>query len=262
MRIVIHTSQTLGHQSEHAKAMQAGLARHGLLAKIVQNNDSEACDIAICWGWKRGQRILPGRPVLVMERGYVGDRFHWTSLGWNGLNGRADFRLPDEIDGRRWDRHFAHLMQDWRSGGRSVVVMGQVIGDAALGNVNFVHWINDTIAQLRDRTAMEVVFRPHPLGGRFRVNAPIADGPLADVLAEAAAVVTWNSNSGVDAVLAGVPTVTMDQGSMAWPVTDHELTATPQRHERQSWAERLAWCQWTLDEIADGTAWECVGIKQ
>lgn len=259
MRIVIHTSATLGHQAEHAVAMKSGLARHGLSSEIVAHNISEDCDIAICWGWRKGRQISPSRPVLIMERGYIGDRMRWTSLGWNGLNGRAKFPMPDMIDGARWNNNFAHLMQDWRSGGRYIVVMGQVIGDAALGELDFAKWASDAISELGSRTEMEVVFRPHPLGGKLNIAAPVADGPLENVLAEAAAVVTWNSNSGVDAVLAGVPTIALDQGSMAWPVTDHELTDRPQQYPRQEWAERLAWCQWTLDEIADGTAWECVG---
>lgn len=260
MKVVIHSSPTLKHQLEHARAMQMGLGRHGIDAEIELDSLTAEADISICWGWKRGKQLAPRRPVLVMERGYIGDRMKWTSLGWNGLNGRADFHLPEKVDRRRFDYNFGDLMRPWRiSGGEYVVVMGQVPGDSQLSGLNFNEWAAFVIDKLRGKTAMEIVFRPHPFTPDERPgNARVIWGTLADVLGKAAAVVTYNSNSGVDAVLAGVPTVAVDAGSMAWPVADHELTAEPQIHVRNEWAYRLAWCQWTFGEIADGTAWEHV----
>jgi hypothetical protein len=85
-----------------------------------------------------------------------------------------------------------------------------------------------------------------------------AGGNLAEALAGAAFAVTWNSNSGVDAAMAGVPVVAMDEGSMAWPVAAHDLGAVPRLPERRPWAAQLAWCQWRPEEIADGTAWEAL----
>ena len=85
---------------------------------------------------------------------------------------------------------------------------------------------------------------------------PQATGSLADCLADARWVVTFNSNSGVDAVLAGVPTVAVDQGAMAWAVTGRDPTVQPPTPDRSTWAAELAWCQWTLDEIKKGVAWD------
>jgi hypothetical protein len=51
-------------------------------------------------------------------------------------------------------------------------------------------------------------------------GAPILDGELADALSGAAVVVTYNSNTGVDALLAGKSVTAADKGSMIWGVTD------------------------------------------
>lgn len=78
--------------------------------------------------------------------------------------------------------------------------------------------------QAADVYGLPVRFRPHPMEQRRRgflrqVHGCETDrGPLADSLAGATVVVTWNSNTGVDALLAGKPTVAMGEGSMAAPV--------------------------------------------
>jgi hypothetical protein len=82
-------------------------------------------------------------------------------------------------------------------------------------------------------------------------RATLSTGTLAEDLARAAVCVTWNSNAGVEAVLAGVPTVSMCKGSMAYDVTGHVI-GDMLRLPREDWAARLAWCQWLPEEIATG----------
>jgi hypothetical protein len=52
-----------------------------------------------------------------------------------------------------------------------------------------------------------------------------------------------------------VPTVTLDEGAMAWDVAGHKLGDTI-RPDRTRWAHNLAMTQWSLGEIADGTMWD------
>ena len=140
-----------------------------------------------------------------------------------------------------------------------VGVLGQVPGDAALYGLDLDAWAQRTCAALlaQGRT---VRYRPHPLvrrcgDVRCPAGATGSTGSLDEDLAGAALAVTFNSTAGVEAVLAGVPTVALDVGAMAWPVTTHDL-ASVQTPEREPWAHRLAWCQWTIEEIASGLAWE------
>ena len=101
----------------------------------------------------------------------------------------------------------------------------------------------------------EPVFRPHPRYPQQFVKFNRLNGSLSEALGLAKMVVTYNSNSGVDAVLAGVPTVTYDEGAMAWDVTSHNVgyLVTPERNE---WCYRMAYTQWSPEEISNGEAWE------
>lgn len=257
MKVVIY-SRNVGHQLTHAEAFRDGLRRHDVRAEITLSDQIMPADLAVFWGHRRKAIIdhqkRKNRRYLVMERGYVGDRFQWTSLGYDGLNGRADF-CNAEVSGDRWDRHFAHLMRPWNRRDGYVLIMGQVRGDAALANVDFPQWVRTTIGHLK-ALGHDVRFRPHPKDMGQRYDVPVQAGTLHEAMAGAAFVVTWSSNSGVDAVLNGVPVVAMDRGSMAWDVAAHGLESAGITPDRTRWAHRLAWCQWRISEIQAGSAWE------
>lgn len=258
MKIAIYANRAATHQITHADLFQSGLRRHGIDAKIYRPEEVIDADLAVVWGHRRKALIerqkRKGRRYLVMERGYVADRFQWTSLGYDGLNGRADFCNQD-VSGARWEKHFAAHMKPWRRRHGYALVMGQVRGDAALANVNFAQWVSTTVEQLK-ALGYEVRFRPHPQDTGQRYDCPVQPGPLDQAMADAAFVVTWSSNSGVDAALAGVPVVAMDRGSMAWDVAAHGLESAGVMPDRTRWAHRLAWCQWQQSEIQAGNAWE------
>lgn len=275
MKIVAVVSPTAAHQVATAAAFMAGGARHGVAGEILSWFSGGPlptdADAYLCWGWRKGRalRARTGKPVLVMERGYVGDRFRWTSLGWNGLNGRAFFARSGR-DGARLARHFPQALAGAWKTDRSgpAVIMGQVQGDAALEFCDWPRWQIEAVRAI-ERLGLEPHFRPHPVSLERRHPLPLArrlhriDGALDEVLARASLVVTWNSNSGVDAALAGVPLIACDIGAMAWDVAAKSLGADPfdlpSPAQRLAWAQELAWCQWLPEEIAAGDAWEHIG---
>lgn len=243
-----------GHQTTWGGAFKAGLERHGWSVSIEYA--LKPADMVVFWGVRRRRDIAvqQGRGhVCVLERGYVGDRQEWTSVSFGGgLNGRGKFYGPFD-DASRWQRHFAGMMKPWRTDGRYALVLGQVPTDMSLIGTNGPMFWTQAREQL-ERKGFEVRFRPHPLADRHpKPNAP----SLEQDLAGARFTVAWNSNSTVDAVLAGVPSVTMDEGAMAWPVTGHALEMPP-APDREAWAHALAWKQWRLEEMQSGYCWETV----
>lgn len=244
--------------------MACGLARHGIETATFGGMPDPASDFCTVWGWRAGERIRAGgydKPILVMERGYIGDRWQWTSLGWDGLNGRARWNAAKD-DGERFWKNHGHLACGWEKHDGYVLLIGQVDGDMALRGVNFGAWAKGCVSSLEAR-GLDVRFRPHPEAIRRGQTPPVTSGQhvggdLRDALAGASFVVTWNSNTGVDAVLAGVPAVTMDEGAMAWPITSHSIDAPLVTPDRSQWFRDMAWRQWTLSEFEDGSAWEVV----
>lgn len=157
-------------------------------------------------------------------------------------------------------------MRDWRQAptrGRPIAtIMGQVFGDAATRDVDLAAWQAE-IARVLKAQGYEVHFRPHPVDVRKeRVKVPPGAilrptcEPIDTALAATDFAITFNSTSGVEAALAGIPVHAADEGSPAWPVASRDLR--PRRPDRGAWASRLAWAQWTIEEFRSGYAWEHV----
>ena len=258
MRAHVYARRTSGGGvSEHMKAISAGLKRHGVSVDVRPPGNPAPCDLAVVWGVRKAREMESGRRALVLERGYVGDRMGmWTSVGFDGLNGRADFRNAG-MDSARWDRLFAPYMSEGfeEGSGDYVLVMGQVDGDAALRGMSVERWARSVVAEIR-RHGLPVRFRPHPKGRPVNAGCEVAGGSLSEALGRAMWAVTYNSNSGVDAILQGVPAVSMDPGSMVWSVTGRTSYQAPPQPDRSVWASEIAWTQWSLEEIRRGDAWD------
>ncbi|WP_430436863.1 hypothetical protein [Oceanibaculum nanhaiense] len=259
LRIAIGSHPTSDLQRSHAEALAAGVRACGDAAIIVDHGPPPPGVHAYAgWGWRRCQKHRrAGLKLLCMERGYLGDRMCWTSLGWGGLNGNADFCAPQDPGPERYEAHYTPLAP-WREAGDYVLIMGQVPGDMSLQGRDLRPWYVQMAREAAEAYGLPVFLRPHPSAVRRNLwkgcGVPEMGGDLDEALAGAHVVVTWNSNSATDAVVAGVPALTMDRGAVAWPVTGHSI-GDRIRPDRSAWAHRLAWCQWSLAEIADGTAW-------
>lgn len=258
------------HQESWGGAFAAGLRRHGWGVDI--GHRAVPADLLVFWGVRNSSAIemqkRHGGDVCILERGFLGDRFKWASVSFGGLlNGRAAFRGVSS-DPSRFNANFGHLMRPWRRQAGYALLIGQVPGDMSLAAVggHLDRWYADTAAELQ-RLGYEVRFREHPEAVKRGYYAPRLDGvvtmkgELASAIRAAELVVTFNSNTGVESVLAGIPTMASDVGSMAWPVTSH-VPGDVIVCEREEWAAQLAWKQWTMDEIASGYCWEVVGARE
>lgn len=251
------------HQCDWGGAFAEGLRRHGHIAEI--RRDPAPCDLLVLWGVRREADIrlqkTAGGQVCILERGYIGDRFNWTSVSFGGgLNGHGEFRGPFE-DGSRWDRLFAPFMKDWSERKGPAVIMGQVLADMSLRGLKPLQMWSEAATELK-ALGWDVRFRGHPLANGFGLpGVDSIGGPLDEVLGRAGLVVTINSNTGVDSVLAGVPAITMDDRAMAWDVTGHSADEVV-RPDRTAWARAMAWKQWSLDEMRSGECWAATGELQ
>lgn len=254
MKITFHAREKT-HQKEVAEALAESFSvfneNHDI--EFVDDLSPRDTDLAVIWGVRKHKIInnqrARGKPYLVMERGYFLDRFVYTSLGFNGLNGRANF-MNQGLLPFRWNEHFSHLMQPVRkNNSNTVVIIGQTPGDMSHAHVDIEPWYKKMELYLR-RDNFNVEFRPHP-----NVEAP--KETLDQMFKRVRGVVTFSSNTGVDAVLAGVPTIACDPTSMIFQLVGSSLDTIRNQvvPDRTQWANELAYTQWTLEEIASGQPW-------
>ena len=243
------------HQTKAMEALSKGIDEKTSIINVnrLAPTTAETC---VCWGVRHIALLKPYyKKIVVIERGYFKDRMIHYSLGVGGLNGRADFN-NNYSKSDRWINAGIEL-KNWKRSGEYYLVMGQVDGDMSIKDVDINNWYRHISGELLEKTDKPIYFRAHPLSRKYIDCLSTMDGDLHVALSNACGVITYNSNSGVDAILAGVPTMAQDRGSMTWGVCAKSVNqlidyAYPDRNQ---WAYNLAYTQWTLDELKDGTAW-------
>lgn len=254
--IKILSNQRSEHQLQHQEAFYKGALKMGFAAKKGSSSESIRNSRIACWGWRAGKRFFDkGCQVLVMERGYIGDRFKYASLGWNGLNNYASFPEYEFDNLKRFHSHGGEL-KPWKKDGDCILILGQVPNDASLKGKNLVPWYARMAIQCKEIYNLPVYFRPHPDCERKGIsqhvpNTMLSQGDLNTALSRALFTVSYNSNSCLDSVMAGIPCYAGDKGTMAWDLCMRDLKdiITP---ERERIVSHIAWTQFDLEEISNG----------
>lgn len=239
--------------------------------KLIENFKYEPGDVAVVFGvnkiqisdsWPRGQVIAQqrneNRDVVVLEGGYLNrgpeDTNHWAA-GLNGLNGRANFRNAGMPGDRA--KLLGIKLQPYKQG-EDIILCGQVPWDASVDHTDHVAWLKECAAELQTYSK-PVVFRPHPQAPLPNINGCKHSNKklLAEDLENAWAAVTFNSNSGVEALVAGIPVFAFDEGSMVWSICNRSLSdiESPSMPDRTQWLNDLCYTQWTLPEMKEGLTW-------
>lgn len=220
------------------------------------------CDCIIQDYRERGVQTVVLDMGYVRRGGIVAARadpasVYW-SAGFGGLNGHADFH-NHLMPGNRWEK-LRNPLHPWRKSGAHILLCGQKPSDAAVGDMNPRQWAERALVQLKELTPRPVVYRPHPEDPSPRgvKGAEYSRGKsIEEDLTDCWAAVAYNSNSLVDAVIAGVPVFALGEGSMVEAVAnkDLEVIDSPVMLDRQQWAHNLAYCQWNGPELEEGLAW-------
>jgi len=147
-------------------------------------------------------------------------------------------------------------VQPWRaSGGHVLVCENRPFG--APGRAMPANWAQDVAGRLRKLTKREIRIRPHPGNAAPHKR-------LAEDLAGAWACVIWSSSAGVHALVRGIPVYCEarywickgGEGEATEGVeTDIRFIECGPRlgmYPRNESLQRLAWAQWSVEEIASG----------
>ena len=130
-------------------------------------------------------------------------------------------------------------------------------------------WLETSIKTLQQHTDREIVVRDKPMNPQVSEKNGITtlsgfnknkqQKPLAEDLADAWAVVTFNSSVAIDAVCEGIP-VFCGKECSAYQVAEQDLSKieTPRHADREPCLWNLAYSQFTLDEMSSGYAYDVI----
>jgi len=223
-----------------------------------------------------------GKHAIIIDKGYI--RVKGGMLGTLYFRMSVDEFQPTGYMGRsprpskRWEAvkwlpldgkiapQWSHRARD--GNGKYVVFCGgsQKYCDwHGLGDAN--GYAEKIIAEIRPylKPSQEIVYRPKPT---YKEARPI-EGTLYShggkrqlgwYFHEAQCVVTFGSNAAVEAVANGIPAVVLGDG-VAGAISSRDVSEINDprlvpRDEVEQFFRDLAYCQFTLDEMKDGTAWK------
>ena len=149
-------------------------------------------------------------------------------------------------------------IRDWRRSGRSILVAVPDDKACQFYDTTVDAWLDSTMRQLAGATDRPIVIRQ-------RVSDPDARTRDSSTSFAAAleqdvfAVVTFNSVAATESVLASIPVFVTAPSNAALPVANTDLSKIdrpwyPDRDLVYAWACHLAYGQFHIDEMADGTA--------
>lgn len=194
----------------------------------------------------RSQAKAAGATVIVAENGYMGTDAQGRqlyALAYWGHNGSG--RWPTG-GGERWDA-LGFKLEPWRRTGEYVLVVGQRgIGPAEMASPP--NWHEGQARLLREHTKLPIVIREHP---GDNTPAPV---PLEQHLARARLVSVWSSSVAGKALVRGIPVLYSAPHHVLAPalLRDPAALRDPPDTDRLPALQRMAWAQWTCDEIATG----------
>ena len=247
---------------------------------ICENHERPDVDVVVMWSWLLG---MYGRDAIynhykktntkfvILEVGALQRNTSWK-VAINGINRDADFGNQTVDDNRL--SLFNLTPKAWHNSGEHIIVCGQNERSIAWNQGNMAKWANQMVEWIRSHTDKPIWFRPHP---RFPVHFKAAaeqkifvsqpkriklvgstdEVDFTSALANAHAVVNYNSNPAIESVLAGVP-VYVDESSLCWPVgnaigSDIENPVKPDRTE---WCKQISYTEWFVEEIKQGLPWK------
>lgn len=255
------------HQVASLGAIASVLRSRGY--KVRETYDQTAPEpIVFCWSWGKAmiqRQKHPDSIICCLDHGYTIDRAKLINTGWSlpsmecGLNGFAEHAWVDDPS-RAEKMGWVKEIEPYRATPQKrALLLGQVYGDAMIVTQvrDYGAWLRETSAALTEE-GYTVSFRPHPVMvrrgqalaygnlGRIRPH-----GPLRADLLQADLAVGLNSNGLVEAFLSGIQARFYNGGSMLSPLVD--IPPLERVQYRREWLNRLAWAQWRLEELGDGS---------
>ena len=277
MRVSVNVLSRNGNATSTCSALAKGISRSGdtAIIRTERDNDMSGFNAAVLWGY-----VTPCQDIVKRCR-TMGIPFVFIDLGYwkRDKDGYFKVTLNERhphlylMKHKMHDDRFKRLdleIKPWRKPSDGHILIAGMSGKAAWSyKLGAQEYERDVAAQLSKLTKRRLVYRPKPNWVEAQKIANTSfdrTTPLDKALSGAHCVVTHHSNVGCDAIIAGVPVISkIGAASVLQPYDLGMIERLQCDGDRQQWANNVAYCQWTLKEMASGECWnhlKAIGLNQ
>lgn len=214
-------------------------------------------------------------PLLIRELPAIRNEqtSNWWRFSWNHYF-LDEGIYPYDDSYNRWEelqKQFDIKIKEWHRPGDFILICLQKPMDSALNRlhisqVSYEDYCTNLIREIKKITTKKIIIRGHPkdptnlsqklclLFSDVIISENIS---IYDDLNRSYCMITYNSTSSVESVFYGVPTITLDASCVSRDVTNHSLDQIENfdKFDRTEWFKKIAFMQWSPDEILSGKAW-------
>ncbi|MGH8601317.1 MAG: hypothetical protein ACREXR_00595 [Gammaproteobacteria bacterium] len=252
------------HETEHAYSHIMGEhtgSKQGYDAsrKSVSMNGITRDDMHMVYGILRGcGDVIEYCDFNAIPYLYIDHSFFWSKKGpptardsghyYRIISNGRHFNDMDVPDNRF--KVLGITVKPWQLGGDKIVVVPISKSVATFIGTTVESWLQRTLTALKRYTNRKIIVQPKNPPGVF-----YPESPFIEIIRDAHAVVVAESNVAVDAIVEGIPVFCSPQCAAA-PVglTNLSQIESPVYSDRTNWLNALAYQQFTLEEIRNGTA--------
>ena len=196
-------------------------------------------------------KIDQNLPFWFIDSGYtnfVEPNKKWHRLTRNHLHFNNQFIAPvDRL------KNFTEFPQPWRKDGRKILIVEPGPFAASIMHVDVKSWTEHVCNEIKKYTN-------RPIEIRSKINKKTRTSLYQQLLdGDYYCTISINSNSAVESIWAGVPAITLDK-HVSNAVTRNDLSQINDLYYGPlgDWLAWLSYCQFTYDELMDGTALDIV----
>lgn len=200
------------------------------------------------------------RPFFYVDTGYFGNEVSqenphgwklWHRIVLNNLQHGEIIKRPAD----RWEK-FNKKLTPWKKGGRKILIAKPDEKPCKFYDVDLENWVQETVDTIKKYTDRPIEIRDRASKRLDRtVNDTLKNALDNDVFA----LVTFNSVAATESVMYGIPAFTLAPCNAASPVSSQDLSQIenpyyPEMDKIYEWACHLAYGQWHVNELKNGTA--------
>mgnify|MGYP000911360323 CR=1 FL=1 len=204
-----------------------------------------------CWDYNR--------TFYYMDTGYFGNEVtpsnpngwkYWHRIVKNDLQHHDLVERPDDRL-----RLFKHLrLKEWKKG-RNILLACPDEKPMKFYGLDLEQWIEETVNEIKKHTDRPIIIRRRDKQRAVRLTNTLQEALNEDVHA----LVTFNSNAGVESIFEGVPVFYLSPTHAVSPVASNDISKIetpyyPSMDKRHAWFKHLSYSQFHVDEFRSGRA--------
>ena len=228
--------ETWQYEDTNAPLVLRGIMKHKIIKRCWQDRR---------WFYYMDTGYLGNRPSAINPLGSK----HWHRVVPNNLQHNEVVPRPAD----RWQQ-LGIKMQPQQKHKRNILIVAPDEKPCSFYGTTLEDWMRLTVDTLKQHTDRPIVIRERP-ASRWQRKTQRPE----DWLADTHAVVTFNSSAASECILAGVPVFVTSPFNAALQVSNINLDKIetpwfPSDDERHAWACHLAYGQFHIKELANGSA--------